>query len=277
MEKEAKIGTGHTEKKVKQKMYCLAKQTNDDEIEFRYLGANDEPFGEVEKIPKKEFVHIFTFQPYYFEQKVEREKKANKHCAIAEEHVKRKELHSAEYEYKNVLKVEEENLRANFGIGNVYLEMGEKEKAKDIFVKISKIDAIFDEKNKHFFNACAIQLRKQELYEESINYYKKAIEISPNDENLFFNLSRAHLEKGDEGEAKKCISKALSIKPDFKEGKAFIDYMAKKKVEEEAKEKVKDKEEAKEKVKEKVKEEEKEEVKEGAQEKIKVEEKDKQK
>ena len=105
LEKEAKIGTGHTEKKVKQKMYCLPKQINDDEVEFHYLGANDESVGDVEKIPKKEFVRIFTFQPYYFEKKkAEKERKANKHCAIAEEHVKRNELHSAEFEYKNALK-----------------------------------------------------------------------------------------------------------------------------------------------------------------------------
>ena len=63
--------------------------------------------------------------------------------------------------------------------------MGEKDKAKDVFVKISRIDAIFEEKNKHFFNDCAIQLRKQELYTEAIDYYNKSIELCAEDENLF--------------------------------------------------------------------------------------------
>ena len=35
LEKEATIGTGHTEKKVTQKMYCVAKELDNDEIEIR--------------------------------------------------------------------------------------------------------------------------------------------------------------------------------------------------------------------------------------------------
>jgi len=226
LEKQAKIGTGHTEKKVTHKMYCLAKETESGEIEIRYLGANDEPMDIVEKIPKDQFVHTFTFQPYYFERKkAEQDKKVDKHIAIAEEHARRKEFFSAEYEFKNALKVDNDNLRANFGIGNVYLEMGEKEKARDVFVKISHIEAIFEEQNKHFFNECAIQLRKQELYDESIEYYLKAISLSPNDENLYFNLARAHFEKGEGEKARQYANKALEIKPSFKEGKALINYM----------------------------------------------------
>ncbi len=228
-EKEATIGTGHTAKKVKQKMYCLAKETDKDEVEIRYLGANDEPLNIVEKIPKEEFIRSFTFQPYYFERKAaHNEQKVNKHILTAEEHARRDELYSAEFEFNNALKLDEENLRANFGVGNVYLKMGEKEKAREIFVKISKIDAIFEEHNKHFFNECGIQLRKQELYEEALDYYKKALEVSPQDENLFFNVSRAHFEKGDVEKAQEYISKALEINPEFKEGKAFISYMTEK-------------------------------------------------
>ncbi len=228
-EKVSKIGTGSTEKKVKQQMFCLAQEVEGNEVEVRYLGPNDKPMDVVEKIPKDEFVRTFTFQPYYFEKKraenKPENKQLNKHIAIAEEHARKKEFFSAEYEFKNALKIDEENLRANFGIGNVYLEMGEKEKAKEIFVKISHIDAIFEEENKHFFNECAIQLRKQKLFSESLDYYTKAIKLSPNDENLYFNLARAHFEKGEGEQAKEHIYKALSIKPDFKEGKALLNYI----------------------------------------------------
>ncbi len=237
-EKESKVGTGNTEKKVKSSMYCLASEVENGQIEIRYLGANDQPIGEPEYVPKDRFVHDFVFQPYYFERKkaeTERkhqdEAKLNKHIAKAEQHAKKKELYSAEFEFKNALKLDEENLRANFGIGNVYLEMGEKEKAKDIFVKISNIDAIFDEKNKHFFNECGIQLRKQKLFDEATDYYQKAIHLSPNDENLFFNLARAAFEKGDAAKAREAIYKALAISPEFVEGKRFLNYMEQKQAE----------------------------------------------
>lgn len=228
IEKTAKIGTGSTEKEVRQKMYCQAVEVEDNQIEVRYLGANDEPLDAPERVSKDSFIHDFVFQPYYLEQrKAEKEKKITKNIASAEEHVKRNELHSAEYEYKLALRLDEENLRANFGIGNVYLKMGEKDKARDIFVKISKIDAIFEEKNKHFFNDCAIQLRKQELYTEAIDYYNKAIGLSDEDENLFFNLSRAYFESNDSKKARETIFKALTINPKFKEAKAYLDYISK--------------------------------------------------
>lgn len=230
VEKIAKIGTGSTEKKVKQKMYCQAREAEDGQIEVCYLGPNDKPLGDPELVPKDLFVHDFVFQPYYLEKrKAERDKKVSRNIATAEEHVKKNELHSAEYEYKLALRLDEENLRANFGIGNVYLKMGEKEKAKDIFVKISKIDAIFEEKNKHFFNDCAIQLRKQELYGEAIDYYKKAIGLCAEDENLFFNLSRAYFENKNPDKAEETIIKALGINPGFKEAKSYLEYIRKQK------------------------------------------------
>ncbi len=226
IEKTAKIGTGSTEKKVKQKMFCQAVELDDNQIDVRYLGSNDEPLDVPELIPKNDFVRDFVFQPYYLEKrKAEKDKKISKNIASAEEHANRNELHSAEYEYKLALRLDEENLRANFGIGNVYLKMGEKDKAKDIFVKISKIDAIFEQKNKHFFNDCAIQLRKQELYAEAIDYYNKAIGLSDEDENLYFNLSRAYFENDDFESAREKILKALEINSNFKEAKAYLDYI----------------------------------------------------
>jgi len=227
LEKEARIGTGHTEKKVVQKMYCLAKELESGEVEVRYLDGNDKPMEIAERFSKQEFVHRFTFQPYYLERKeAGQQKKLLKHIVTAEEHARKNELHSAEYEYKNALRLDEQNLRANFGIGNVYLQMGEKDKAKEIFANISKIDAIFEEQNKHFFNECGIQLRKQELYQEAIEYYNKAINLSPDDEHLFFNLARAYFEKGEVAQANEYIARALAAKPDFEEAKLLLQYMA---------------------------------------------------
>ncbi len=226
VEKISKIGTGSTEKKVKQQMYCQAVEKEGGQIDVRYLGKNDKPIDVHELIPKDVFIRDFVFQPYFLEErKAEKEKKVVRKIVTAEEHLKKNELHSAEYEYKMALNVDEENLRANFGIGNVYLKMGEKDKARDIFVKISKIDAIFEEKNKHFFNDCAIQLRKQELYTEAIDYYDKAIGLCDEDENLFFNLSRACFENKDINKAKEKIIKALKINPEFKEANAYLNYL----------------------------------------------------
>ena len=106
-------------------MYCQAIEKEDGQIEVRYLGKNDEPIDVPERIPKDVFIRDSVFQPYFLEErKAEKDKKVNKKILTAEEHVKKNELHSAEYEYNLALRIDEENLRAYFGIGNVYLKMG---------------------------------------------------------------------------------------------------------------------------------------------------------
>lgn len=229
-ERESKIGMGGTAKSVKQDICCLAKQINDEEVEVRYLNNNDEPVGEAEVVKLKDFLNDFTFLPYYKELKeAEKERNINKKIATAEEHIKKNELHSAEYEYTLALKIDEEHLRANFGIGNLYFKMDQPEKAKDVFIKISKIDAIFEKKNKHLFNECGMNLRQQDLFDEAIAYYEKAVKIcGEDDENIFFNLARAYFSKGDLEKAQETISRALLINPEFTEGKAFVKYMEKK-------------------------------------------------
>ena len=229
-EKLATIGTGHTAKRVTQKIFCQAEQVSDEEVKLQYLGENGEPLNIVEKMPLEEFVCNFTLQPDYQKPKKTNDNgNADAHVSQAEEHTRKNEPFSAEFEYKNALKVDEENLKANFGIGNVYLSLGQEDKAKDIFADISKIDAIFEEENKHFFNDCGIQLRKQELYDEAIDYYNKALKLSPEDESLLFNLARALVESGKVEEARTYISKILSKNPQHKETKDLFTYMNRKK------------------------------------------------
>lgn len=226
-ERQSKIGTGGTEKSVKQDLFCLAKQISDEEIEVRYLNNNDEPMGEAEVVQLNDFLNDFSFLPYYMEQKkAEKEKQINKRIASAETHVERNELHSAEFEYTMALKIDEDHLRANFGIGNLYFKMGQPEKAKKVFTKISGIEAIFEKKNKHLFNECGMHLRQQNLFDEAIAYYEKAVRIcEEDDENLFFNLARAYFLNNNTEKAEEAISRALLINPDFTDGKAFINYM----------------------------------------------------
>ncbi len=147
---------------------------------------------------------------------------ANKVSAIAQKHLDRKEYFSAEFEFKNALKLDEENVRAHYGLGKTYLEQGKKEEAEELFVKLSEIDALFDKENKHIFNEMGIDLRKMELFDDAIKNYDKAISIDPEDHALYYNMGRAHKEKGDLKKAKEYIEKSIKIKPDFEQGKKYL-------------------------------------------------------
>ena len=107
------------------------------------------------------------------------------------------------------------------------MEMGEEAKAKEVFRKITEIDAIFEKENKHIFNEFGISLRKAGMYEEALGHYGKAIEISPDDEHLYFNVARVYYEKGDIPAAMEWLDKALTMNPDFDEAKRFKESIEK--------------------------------------------------
>ena len=214
------LGTGHTKKTQHVKNYCRAKQLDEELIEVSYLGNEGQPTGIVIKMSYDEFMSKYTFEPDY-KVKTKEERETDKHIALAEKHRSRKEFNSAEWEYNSALKIDPDSIRANFGVGTLYMEMGQVDKAKNVFQKLSQIEAIFEEENKHIFNEFGIELRKANMVEEALANYMKAIEISPGDENLYFNVARLYYDAKDWANALKWIEKSISTNPHSREAKQF--------------------------------------------------------
>lgn len=215
------LGTGHTQKTQTIKNYCKAEQNEDGAVKVSYLGQEGKPTGIVITVAADDFLRRFTFEPNY-KVKSQDERKVDKHIATAEKHRARKEFNSAEWEYTSALKIDQENIRANFGIGTLYMEMGQNEKAKDVFRKLTQIEAIFEEDNKHIFNEFGIELRKASMFEEALGNYMKALEISPQDENLYFNVARVYYDNGDDAKAIEWITRALTVNPEFRDARQFL-------------------------------------------------------
>lgn len=77
------------------------------------------------------------------------------------------------------------------------------------------------------YNTAGMHSRAGKAFEESIQAYKKALIVSPEDENLHYNMGRAYFESGRADKAEKCLTRAMKINPDFKEGEAFYHYLLK--------------------------------------------------
>jgi tetratricopeptide (TPR) repeat protein len=214
------LGTGHTKKTQLVKNYCHAEEGQDDTVQVSYLGNDGHPTGIVITMPCEEFLNKYTFEPD-FKVRTRQERDTDKHIAMAEKHRSRKEFNSAEWEYHTALKIDPDSIRANFGVGTLYMEMGQADKARDIFKKLSQIEAIFEEENKHIFNEFGIQLRKASMADEALANYLKAIEISPQDENLYFNVARLYYDSKDWENAMRWIEKSLSINEYFHEARQF--------------------------------------------------------
>ena len=224
-EVDAMLGVGDTQRKTKLESFWWAESIDDGTVRLELLDMDDNRTGIVEEMPRDEFQQRYVYQPDHLATKEERKKQrgADRIVALAEKHYEDEEYLSAEYEFGRAIKLDEENVRANFGLGKTFLAMGEDDKAKQVFKKLSTIEAVFEEQHKHLFNEFGIKMRELGLFDEAVQYYSKSIGlVEKDDENLYFNLGRALKEKGDVPEAIKKLKRAIEINPDFEEGKRFL-------------------------------------------------------
>ena len=137
--------------------------------------------------------------------------------------------------------------RAYKGLADAYKGKGELERCKQYLQRAAEVYAQFDrlEETKRIFieilkyesnvpnpfNTLGVQLRKQGDYPAALHAYKQALQLTPEDENVYFNIAKAQYYMGDLDEAAGSITRALELAPDFTEamklyrrifGRAFV-------------------------------------------------------
>lgn len=223
-----KVGTGTTTRKTVQKTFWFVEQ-KDDEIVCQPLNPNYVPSGPKRKISMEELIAKFSPEPEFYQMSVYPKMRDMELSIIkGDGHREKGETFAAEYEYGRALKVDEENVRANFGIGLTYMERGEREKAENIFERLVKLDGAFGKEHKHLFNEFGISLRKSKMLAQAVEYYQRALELSREDENLHTNLARALLETRDINGCLEHLFKALELAPGHEISLKFLQWMLKK-------------------------------------------------
>jgi tetratricopeptide (TPR) repeat protein len=76
-----------------------------------------------------------------------------------------------------------------------------------------------------YYNETGIGYRTDGDVKRAIQEYKKALFVSPDDENLYYNIARAYIETGNKKNAEESIKMALKLNPDFKEGLKLRNYI----------------------------------------------------
>lgn len=226
-----KVGTGTTTRKTIQKSFWFADEQPDGSVELQLLNSNYIPAGPKQTVPLDVFIATYSPEPEFYVSNVfPKMKELNKTVARADRYRANNELFSAEMEYNNALKLDIENIKANFGLGITYMERGETDKAENILERLVKLDAAFDREHKHLFNDFGINLRKSGMLRQAVDYYKRALELSQKDENLYYNLARAYLELK---QIEACVSTllvALNINPTHEVSTKFLMWMVQKKL-----------------------------------------------
>lgn len=225
-----KVGTGTTTRKTIQKAFWSAEEAENETLDVQPLNANYIPSGPKKSVSMDEFIEKFQPEPEFYVQTVlPKMKELNKTIARADRHRAKGESFSAEFEYGNALKVDEENVRANFGLGLTYLDRGESEKADNIFDRLVHLEAAFDKEHKHLFNEFGISLRKNNMHAQAVDYYNRAIELSGSDDHLHYNMARVFLEQKDFESCTDHVLQCLAMNPTLEAGVKFLLWLKQKK------------------------------------------------
>ncbi|OEU68737.1 MAG: hypothetical protein BA863_03965 [Desulfovibrio sp. S3730MH75] len=223
-----KIGTGSTVRRTISKMYWMAKENDQGEVEVQPLNTSYIPAGPKTTVSMDDFLTKYLPEPEFYVSNVyPKMKELGGTIQRGEKARQAGATYSAEFEFQNALDVDEENVRANFGLGLTYMDRGETSKANDIFERLVGLDAAFETEHKHLFNEFGINLRKTGMQDQAIDYYNRALEMTVNDENLHYNMARAYFEKGILEKTTEHLKKALSINADHAEAAKFLDYVNK--------------------------------------------------
>ncbi|MDO9632854.1 MAG: tetratricopeptide repeat protein [Humidesulfovibrio sp.] len=232
--KTAKIGTGTTARRTEVISYYFVEEREDGVVLVQALTASDVPFGPVTEITREELLESYLPEPQKtlarsHATQTPQEMEIQKAVARGDKFRKRGENFTAEYEYSKALSLDEKNVRANFGIGLCYITRGETDKAREVFERVVKIDAVFEDEHKHLFNEFGISLRKSGMHAEAMDYYRRALDLSPEDENLHYNMARAAYDKGDKGLAGVYLKSCLALNPTHEEALQFVEFLQRKK------------------------------------------------
>lgn len=221
-----KVGTGTTTRKTVKKTYWFVDQTEENIVEIQPLNVNYIPSGPKRRIPKDDFLDKFAPEPEFYVSTVyPKMQELNKTVVKGEAHREKGETFSAELEFGQALRVDENNVRANFGLGLTYLERGEDNKSSDIFKRLVKLEAAFQPEHKHLFNEFGINLRKNKMYDQAIEYYERAIKLQESDENLHYNIARVYFEKKKLDKVVEHLNLSIDMNPELDEARKFLQYL----------------------------------------------------
>jgi tetratricopeptide (TPR) repeat protein len=175
-----KMGMGANSRSHESLTFRFVEQIGEDEFAVRLLSNRRLPMGEAELISLDELAGNHSPELAFFEERV---------VPAMLERGTPEDVRSAA--------IDRRVFSGLFGLGLLYLDRGESGRAAVLFADLAGIKADFAGKDQFLFNECGIGLRKCGLYGEAISFFIRALDYAPEDENLLYNLGRAHYENGD--------------------------------------------------------------------------------
>lgn len=200
-----KIGTGTTAQQISSKIYWLAIKINVDLYRFNVLNDEHLPSKVKMELTSMDIFTSYTPEPGYF-------------------------LDSFVPAMRSLLKTDND-AKLRFILTNLELEPEAHQTPRDCLKE--KLAALFTDKNvlikeqRDTLNAFGILSRKNHLLDEALIYYTKSLELTPDNENLLFNVARVYFELDDINKSIEYLNRALILNPDFALAKKFLSFLQK--------------------------------------------------
>jgi len=210
------------------KIYWFVEQRNDNAFVVRPISKNYVPGDQTKVINREEFLAQYTPEmEYYLQNVLPAMNRLDEHLERGDKLRQRERSYSAEVEYDFARNIDENSVRATFGLGFIHLERGDEARARHIFEQLVEMEAPFRSEHKHLFNDFGIALRKNNMFEEALRYYFRAVDLANDDENLFFNIARAYYEKGDYKNCIEHLALCLKLNRGVEEAQKFCRHIIK--------------------------------------------------
>lgn len=172
-----------------------------------------------------------------FEEILSLQDEAQKYYDMGCDYLLKQKFGKAIISFDKALKINDLFAEAYKGLADAYKGKGDMDKFKNYLQKSAEIHAQFDrmEEAKTLFieilkhdssapnpyNTLGVKLRRNGDYAGAVHAYRRALEITPLDENILFNLSKAYHYMGGRKEALVKLTQALNINDDFPEAARF--------------------------------------------------------
>ncbi len=220
------VGTGTTTRNSLVKLYWYIERLVHETTTKQALNNNFVPSGMQQPIAPEKVIIEYTPEPALYRNKVLPQIERLEKALDRGDKLRKENQHNrAEIHYKTALDLDEANIRANFGIGMVYIAMGNRDKALATLHNLLEIDQTFHAKYKHMFNEFGMMLRKSKMYEEALRFYMKGLEVCQDDENLLFNIARVHLENHNFDNCREYLDRIIEINPSMAVAQKMIDHL----------------------------------------------------
>ncbi|WP_428560032.1 MAG: tetratricopeptide repeat protein [Solidesulfovibrio sp. DCME] len=214
-----KVGFGVTKRAALSETFWFVKELESGRFQVQSLDMNFKPQGTPIEISRDKLFEDYHLEPDLSYRLLSQPLLVGDHYRVTAKYA------NAEKEYLKIKGIDEDNIRANFGLGLVYLAMNKADKAVYIFDRLVGLEETFEPRHKHLFNEFGINLRKKGLFDEALKYYFRARELSQDDDHLLLNIARVYFEQNRLTEAEAAAREALALNPDLAEAKRLLAHI----------------------------------------------------